>query len=66
MPAGTFIDVGDRDAVRYWCRLLAITPRELRYVVETVGPDADDVKAALMAIAAAPLFGFRVDPTRKP
>jgi len=52
----TRIDVSDQDAVRYWCRQLAVTPIELRYLVASVGPSLEELKMQLMSIAMAPSF----------
>jgi hypothetical protein len=66
LPSNTTIDVSDKDALRYWCGQLKVTPLELRIIVDAVGSSVDDVKAELMAIAAAPLFSANTSRTEKP
>ena len=46
-PADRSIDIYDPDELRFWCSELEITPPELRYVVNAVGPMVDDVKEEL-------------------
>jgi hypothetical protein len=41
------IDVNDSWALRYWCRELGVTERDLRESVEVVGPSVLEVKKIL-------------------
>ena len=41
------IDVNDSWALRYWCRELGVTERDLRETVEAVGPSVLEVKKIL-------------------
>jgi len=65
-PAGSRIDLADRRAVQRWCRTLDVTPAELRFLVDSVGPLADDVKLELAAIAIAPWLAGRPGRRRGP
>jgi hypothetical protein len=52
-PTERSIDICDPSEVRFWCRELEITPLELRYVVNAVGPMVDDVKQELARMPMA-------------
>jgi hypothetical protein len=41
------INVNDSWALRYWCRELGVTERDLRETVEAVGPSVLEVKKIL-------------------
>jgi hypothetical protein len=41
------INVNDSWALRYWCRELGVTERDLRETVEAVGPSVVEVKKIL-------------------
>lgn len=44
---GKTINVNDSWALRYWCRELGVTERDLRETVEAVGPSVLEVKKIL-------------------
>jgi len=51
------IDVDQPFALRYWCRELDATPRDLRRVIGRVGPMVDDVKGEFARMGAHGLLG---------
>jgi hypothetical protein len=53
-PGRQRIDMLHDADVHFWCRLFDVTPAQLRYAVQHVGPQADAVRRHLMAQVARP------------
>jgi hypothetical protein len=56
------INVNEPLEVRYWCRELHVEPRDLRRVIQRVGPLVADVKEEFLRMGAHGLMG-QADPS---